>query len=47
MGISPNYLYRVLPRLEKEAKVTKQGRGYHPAGAAATTAPTNGQPVTT
>jgi hypothetical protein len=47
MGISPNYLYRVLPRLETEAKVTKQGRGYHPAGAAAATAPTNGQPVPT
>jgi hypothetical protein len=45
MGISPNYLYRVLPRLEKEEKVTKQGRGYHLAGAAASTAPTNGQPV--
>jgi hypothetical protein len=46
MGISPNYLYRVLPRLEREAKVYKEGRGYHPAGDAATTAPTNGQPVT-
>ncbi len=46
MGISPNYLYRVLPRLERESKVTKQGRGYHPAGDAAATAPTNGQPVT-
>jgi hypothetical protein len=46
MGISPNYLYRVLPRLERESKVTKQGRGYHPVGDAAATAPTNGQPVT-
>ncbi|MGI8803546.1 MAG: hypothetical protein ACR2KV_15510 [Solirubrobacteraceae bacterium] len=46
MGISPNYLYRVLPRLEKEAKVTKQGRGYHPAGDTADAAATNGQPVT-
>jgi hypothetical protein len=45
MGISPNYLYRVLPRLERESKVTKRGRGYHPAGDAAATAPTNGQPV--
>jgi DNA invertase Pin-like site-specific DNA recombinase len=45
MGISPNYLYRVLPRLEKEAKVTKQGRGYHPAGDTADSATTNGQPV--
>jgi len=46
MGISPNYLYRVLPRLEKEAKVTKQGRGYHPIGSAEAAARTNGQPVT-
>jgi transposase-like protein len=45
MGISPNYLYRVLPRLEREAKVTKQGRGYHPAGDAGDTAANNGQPV--
>jgi CRP-like cAMP-binding protein len=46
MGISPNYLYRVLPRLEKEAKVTKQGRGYHPAGSTTeSSAATNGQPV--
>ncbi len=45
MGISPNYLYRVLPRLEREAKVTKQGRGYHPAGEAESTAAANGQPV--
>ncbi len=45
MGISPNYLYRVLPRLERESKVVKQGRGYHPVGDAAETAPTNGQPV--
>lgn len=45
MGISPNYLYRVLPRLEREAKVTKQGRGYHPARSAEASASTNGQPV--
>ncbi|HEX9482870.1 MAG TPA: hypothetical protein VF927_12275 [Solirubrobacteraceae bacterium] len=30
MGIKQNYLYRVLPGLEKEKKVTKQGRGWHP-----------------
>jgi hypothetical protein len=30
MGIKQNYLYRVLPGLEKEGKVTKQGRGWHP-----------------
>ena len=32
MGIKQNYLYRVLPGLEKEKKVTKQGRGWHPRG---------------
>ena len=26
----PNYLYRVLPDLEKEGRVKKQGKGYHP-----------------
>ncbi len=45
MGISPNYLYRVLPRLEQEAKVTKQGKGYHPAGKVATPAENDGQRV--
>lgn len=30
MGINANYLYRVLPRLDKEAVITKKGRGYHP-----------------
>jgi len=30
MGISPNYLYRVLPGLEKEGKIRKDGRGWHP-----------------
>jgi len=30
MGIKQNYLYRVLPGLEKEGKVTKRGRGWHP-----------------
>jgi CRP-like cAMP-binding protein len=39
MGISVNYLYRVLPRLQREGKVTKQGRGYHPAGAPAPPTP--------
>jgi hypothetical protein len=32
MGIKQNYLYRVLPGLEAEKKVTKQGRGWHPKG---------------
>ncbi|HEY7962342.1 MAG TPA: hypothetical protein VID29_10505 [Solirubrobacteraceae bacterium] len=31
MGIKQNYLYRVLPGLEQEGKVAKQGRGWHPA----------------
>jgi hypothetical protein len=26
---SPNYLYRLLPQLERDGKVSKQGRGYH------------------
>ena len=26
----PNYLYRVLPDLEKEGRVKKKGKGYHP-----------------
>jgi hypothetical protein len=30
MGIKQNYLYRVLPSLEQEKKVSKQGRGWHP-----------------
>lgn len=29
MGIKQNYLYRVLPTLEQEGKVRKQGRGWH------------------
>ena len=33
MGIKQNYLYRVLPGLEKDGKVVKQGRGWHPKGA--------------
>ena len=27
---APNYLYRVLPELEKDGRVRKKGRGYHP-----------------
>jgi hypothetical protein len=30
MGIKQNYLYRVLPGLEQEKKVTKKGRGWYP-----------------
>ena len=32
MGMKRNYLYRVLPALEKDGKIAKQGSGYHPAG---------------
>jgi hypothetical protein len=32
MGIQQNYLYRVLPGLEQDGKVRKEGRGWHPAG---------------
>ena len=31
MGIKQNYLYRVLPGLEQEGKVRKEGRGWLPA----------------
>jgi hypothetical protein len=30
MGIKQNYLYRVLPGLEQENKVSKRGRGWYP-----------------
>jgi hypothetical protein len=30
MGIKQNYLYRVLPGLQQEGKVSKRGRGWHP-----------------
>ena len=43
MGISPNYLYRVLPRLEREHQVTKRGKGYHARGSAGPAAATNGR----
>jgi hypothetical protein len=29
MKIKPNYLYRVLPQLQKDGKVRKQGSGWH------------------
>jgi hypothetical protein len=32
LKIKPNYLYRVMGELQKEGKVRKKGRGYHPAG---------------
>lgn len=31
MRIAPNYMYRVMGELEKEGRVRKEGRGYHPA----------------
>jgi hypothetical protein len=34
MGIKQNYLYRVLPSLAEEGRVTKDGRGWHPAAPA-------------
>ena len=30
MKIQPNYLYRVLPHLEKDGKIEKRNKGYHP-----------------
>jgi hypothetical protein len=32
MGIEPNYLYRVLPKLAGEGQVRKDGQGWHPPG---------------
>ena len=32
MGIKQNYLYRVMPTLAEEGKVTKSGRGWHMRG---------------
>lgn len=29
MGIKQNYLYRVMPQLAEDGKVTKSGRGWH------------------
>ena len=30
MKIKPNYLYRILPQLEKDGKLHKRDKGYHP-----------------
>jgi hypothetical protein len=30
MSIKPNYLYRVLPRLQRDGKVRKRGKIWHP-----------------
>ncbi|HEX3324928.1 MAG TPA: hypothetical protein VHR65_07365 [Solirubrobacterales bacterium] len=32
LKIKPNYLYRVLGEMEKEGRVKKKGREYHPVG---------------
>lgn len=32
MKVNQTYLYRVLPGLQKEGKIVKQGRGWHPKG---------------
>jgi hypothetical protein len=34
MGIKQNYLYRVMPGLAEEGKITKSGRGWHVRDAA-------------
>jgi hypothetical protein len=31
MGIEPNYLYRVMPRLVNDGQVRREGQGWHPA----------------
>jgi hypothetical protein len=31
MGIKQNYLYRVLPSLERDSKIAKRGRGWFPS----------------
>jgi hypothetical protein len=31
MGIEPNYLYRVMPRLLTDGQVKREGQGWHPA----------------
>jgi hypothetical protein len=33
MGIQQSYLYRVLPGLQKDGKIDKRGRGWHPKNA--------------
>lgn len=31
MGIEPNYLYRVMPRLVGDGQIRREGQGWHPA----------------
>ena len=35
LGIEPNYLYRVMPKLVDDGQVSREGQGWHPAKAAA------------
>jgi DNA-binding IclR family transcriptional regulator len=32
LGIKPNYLYRVMPALQKDGKIVKRGKGWSPKG---------------
>jgi hypothetical protein len=32
LKMRPNYLYRVLPVLQKERRIRKEGKGWHPTG---------------
>src|SRR3954454_181608 len=32
LKIKPNYMYRVMGELQKDGRVRKRGRGYHPTG---------------
>ncbi len=32
LKIQPNYLYRVMPKLESDGSIKREGQGYHPAG---------------
>jgi hypothetical protein len=34
MKIQPNYLYRVMPSLEKDGSIKRNGQGWYPAGSA-------------
>ena len=37
MKIEPNYLYRLLPRLESNGQVKRDGQGWHPAASSTST----------
>ncbi|MGH2858660.1 MAG: winged helix-turn-helix transcriptional regulator, partial [Solirubrobacteraceae bacterium] len=32
LGIEPNYLYRVMPKLVEDGQIKRDGQGWHPAG---------------